>query len=65
MNDKATDKLDEITKTNDDALRLDVDAVLKAKMPRHYRFIPRFLVNWLKRTICQDQLNALLESNDG
>ncbi|MBR4722665.1 MAG: glycerol acyltransferase [Muribaculaceae bacterium] len=65
MNDKATDKLNEITKTNDDALRLDVDAVLKAKMPRHYRFIPRFLVNWLKRTICQDQLNALLESNDG
>ncbi|MBQ4231549.1 MAG: glycerol acyltransferase [Salinivirgaceae bacterium] len=65
MNNKVTDKSEEITTPGNDALRLDVDAVLKAKLPRHRRFIPRFLVNWLKRTICQDQLNALLESNEG
>ena len=51
--------------TTEGPLRLDVDAVLKAKLPRHYRFIPRFVIKWLARTICQDKLNWLLESNEG
>ena len=41
-------------------MRIDVDKVLRARLPRHYRYIPQFAVRWLERTICQDQLNAIL-----
>ena len=41
-------------------MKIDVDQVLKARLPRHYRYIPRFAVRWLERTICQDRLNAIL-----
>ena len=41
-------------------MRIDVDKVLRERLPRHYKYIPRFAVRWLERTICQDQLNAIL-----
>ena len=41
-------------------IKIDVDQVLRARLPRHYRYIPRFAVRWLERTICQDRLNAIL-----
>ncbi len=41
-------------------MRIDVDKVLRERLPKHYRYIPRFVVRWLERTICQDQLNAIL-----
>lgn len=41
-------------------MRIDVDKVLRERLPKHYKFIPRFVVRWLERTICQDQLNAIL-----
>ena len=43
-----------------EAMRIDVDKVLRERLPKHYRYIPRFAVRWLERTICQDQLNAIL-----
>ena len=46
-------------------MKIDVDQVLRARLPRHYRYIPRFAVRWLERTICQDQLNAILEKMAG
>ena len=39
---------------------IDVDQVLKSKMGSKAKFIPRFLVNWLRRIIHEDQINALL-----
>ena len=45
---------------NGEPMRIDVDQVLRARLPRHYRYIPRFAVRWLERTICQDRLNAIL-----
>ena len=41
-------------------MKIDVEQVLRARRPKHYRYIPRFAVRWLERTICQDQLNAIL-----
>ena len=41
-------------------MKIDVDKVLRERLPKHYRYIPRFVVRWLERTICQDQLNAIL-----
>ncbi len=46
-------------------IKIDVDGVLRERLSRYYRYIPRFMVKWLERTICQDRLNALLESNKG
>lgn len=45
---------------NDKPMKIDVDQVLRARLPRHYRYMPRFVVRWLERTICQDKLNAIL-----
>lgn len=45
---------------SDKPMKIDVDQVLRARLPRHYRYIPRFVIRWLERTICQDQLNAIL-----
>jgi putative hemolysin len=42
-------------------VKIDVDKVLRTRLPKHYRYIPRFLVRWLERTICQDSLNTILE----
>ncbi len=46
-------------------VKIDVDRVLRERLPRHYRFIPRCAVRWLERTICQDQLNTILEKMHG
>lgn len=44
-------------------MQIDIDTVLRERLPRHYRFIPRCVVGWLERLICQDELNALLRRN--
>ncbi len=44
-------------------LKIDVDAVLRSRVPSLYRFIPGAMVRWLEKTICQDRLNELLTHN--
>lgn len=46
-------------------MKIDVDQVLRTRLPRHYRYIPRFAVRWLERIICQDRLNAILQKMAG
>ena len=41
-------------------MKIDIDKVLRERLPKHYKFIPRFAVRWLERTICQDRLNTIL-----
>ena len=44
---------------------IDIDKILKGKMGAKAKFVPRPLVNWLKRIAHQDQVNAFLwESRD-
>jgi putative hemolysin len=43
--------------------RIDIDGILRTKMPKYYKRIPRFFVNYLKRTIHQDEINDVLERN--
>lgn len=47
----------------DRPIRIDVGGVLASRLGGKARFVPRFLVRWLEKLICQDQLNQLLESN--
>lgn len=44
-------------------MRIDIDEVLRQRLPRHYRYIPRWVINRLADVICQDRLNYLLERN--
>lgn len=48
--------------TNKD-FKLDIDGVLRTKASKHYNKIPKFVVNYLKRTIHEDELNAIVERN--
>lgn len=44
----------------DKPIQIDLEAVLRSRLPRHSRFIPRFIVRWLERIICQPELNEML-----
>lgn len=46
-------------------IKIDLDEVLSQRLPRISKFIPRFAVGWMKRTICQHELNRLLKENAG
>lgn len=48
-----------------EVIKIDVKQVLKSRLPRLSRLIPSWLTEKLENTICQDQLNALLEANAG
>lgn len=41
--------------------KIDIDAVLRERLGSRYRFVPRPLVALLKRIVCQDRLNDLLD----
>lgn len=49
--------------SNESDYKLDIDSVLKAKAKKHYNKIPKFAINYLKRTIRQDDLNGIIERN--
>ena len=50
---------------NNEPLKIDIDQVLRTRLSKHYRYIPRFAVRWLERTICQNELNQILEKMAG
>lgn len=44
---------------------IDIDKILKGKMGTKTKFVPGFLVSWLKKVVHEDQVNAFLwESRD-
>ncbi|MBK5194668.1 MAG: 1-acyl-sn-glycerol-3-phosphate acyltransferase [Proteiniphilum sp.] len=45
------------------AFRINIDKILKDKVSKHYNKIPRFLINYLKRTVHQEDINGILERN--
>lgn len=46
-------------------MKIDIDKVLRERLPRYYRFIPRPLIAWMKHEVCQDGLNELITRADG
>lgn len=48
-----------------DYIHIDIDSVLRQRLPRHYRYIPRFLIRMVEKWICQDKLNEMLRVNRG
>lgn len=53
------------TDIGETVMKIDIAEVLRSRMPRYFRYIPRFVVKWLENTICQERLNRLLENNAG
>ena len=47
----------------DNIMKIDLDEVLRLRAPAYHRFIPRCVIAWLERYICQDRMNALLSNN--
>ncbi len=39
---------------------LDIDKVLKSRSPKTYKFIPKFVIKWLKKLIRQDEMNDFI-----
>lgn len=48
-----------------DLIYIDIDSVVRSRLPRYSRFIPRWLTRGLERIICQDKLNEMLRVNHG
>lgn len=46
-------------------MKIDLDIVLRERLPRHYKYIPHGLIRMLERIICQDDMNEMLQRNDG
>lgn len=46
-----------------DILQIDIDAILAAKAGKKARFVPRFLVSYLKKIVHQDEVNEFLRIN--
>lgn len=50
----------------DDSLFLiDIDHILRTKAAKYYRYIPAFVVSYLKKIIHQEELNVFLRESDG
>lgn len=43
--------------------KIDIESVLKDKTKKHYNKIPKFVINYLKRTLHQDDINGIIERN--
>jgi len=46
-------------------LKIDVNAVIASKSERLAKFTPKFVLQWLKKIIHQDELNSILEFSNG
>lgn len=44
---------------------IDLEKILRGKLGKNYRFVPRFAINWLRRTIHEDEVNRFLWETRG
>lgn len=50
---------------DDSIFLIDVDKILRQKTGKKYKFIPGFVISYLKRIVHQDELNGFLSENKG
>lgn len=44
---------------------IDVEKIIKDKNPKLYRRLPKFLINYLKKILWQDEVNRIIADNEG
>ena len=49
--------------TDDSLFLIDVDKILRTKAPKHYKYIPKFVVSYLKKIVHQDEINVFLNES--
>jgi 1-acyl-sn-glycerol-3-phosphate acyltransferase len=42
---------------------VNVDELLRSKAPKLYKFLPRFVINYVKRIVHEDDVNAILDAH--
>lgn len=52
--------MDETIKVSDGPIQFDIAGIIRGRLGSRARFIPRFVLGWLERLICQERLNELL-----
>lgn len=45
--------------------QIDIDRILREKIPGYYKYIPKFIVSYLKKIVHQDELNTFLHNSEG
>lgn len=53
--------MEQLDKKND--VFIDVSEVIKKKNPKLFKFLPKFILNYIKRVIHQDEINFFLKNN--
>lgn len=57
-----TDKQTEYTTAEEGPLRIDLQRIVRERVPASKRkWIPRCLVHWVEKLVCQDELNGILQ----
>lgn len=51
--------------TTSKSVTIDIDAILHSKIGDKDRYVPRFLVNYLKKIVHQDECNEILSRHEG
>jgi putative hemolysin len=51
--------------TDDSMFLIDIDRILREKSPKGYKYIPTFLISYLKRIIHQEEINVFLRQVNG
>lgn len=44
------------------SIQIDIDEIIKSKSSTLYKWLPKFLLNWFKRFIHQDEINEVLKN---
>ena len=50
---------------DDSVFLIDVEKILKQKVGKKFKYIPGFLISYLKRIVHQDELNVFLRGSKG
>src|SRR5947207_1917827 len=58
-----TKTVSESSSDNNTEKLIDVEKALSVKNPKLYKILPRFILNYIKRTIHQDELNDAINRN--
>ncbi|KAA6307007.1 hypothetical protein EZS27_041327, partial [termite gut metagenome] len=51
--------------TDNSLFLIDIEAILRERVSRYYRYIPGFLISYLKKIIHQEDINTFLRSPKG
>jgi putative hemolysin len=49
--------------TDDSLFLIDIDSILRTKAPKQYKYIPRFVVSYLKKIVHQEAINVFLKDS--